>query len=64
MGTGEAVVQWSAFGHGSLGSWFKSPISADHFLFFDITAKWPKTTQIAAILCSDGTYNVNMHLRL
>ena len=30
----------------------------DHFSFFDITAKWPNTTQIAAILSSDGTYKI------
>ena len=53
----------NAFGHGSLGSGFESLISADNFLIFDITIKWPKTTQIAAILSSDRTY-VNMHLRL
>ena len=37
---------------------------ADHFSFFDITAEWPNTTQIAAILSSDGTNNVYMRLRL
>ena len=31
---------------------------------FGITTKWPKTTQIAVIQSSDGTYNVYMHLRL
>ena len=34
------------------------PISAGHFSFFGITAEWPEITQIAAILSSDGTYNV------
>ena len=52
-----AVVQWSAFGHANLGSRVRSPISAYHFSFFGITAEWPKITQIAAILSSDGIYN-------
>ena len=46
-------------GHG-----FDPPISAGHFSFFGITAEWPKTTQLVAILSSDGTYNVYIHLRL
>ena len=40
------------------------PIFAGHFSLFGITAEWPKTTQIAVILSSDGTYNVYKHLRL
>ena len=34
------------------------PISTEHFPFFYITAEWPNTTHIAAILSSHGTYNV------
>ena len=49
---------------GAEGPGFKSPISVDHFSIFDITAKWPKTTQIVAILSSDRTYSVKVHLRL
>ena len=41
---------------------FDPLISTDHFSFFDITAEWLNTTQIATILSSDGTYNVYMHL--
>ena len=41
---------------------FDPLICAGHL--FRITAESPKTTQIAAILSSDGTYNVYMHLRL
>ena len=50
---GEVVVQWSTFGHANLGFRFRSS---------DI--RWPKTTQIAAILSSDGTNNVYRHMRL
>ena len=39
-------------------------ISAGHFSFFDITTKWPKKTQITAIVSLGGTNNVYMHLRL
>ena len=51
---------------GDLGRrWYSDPpIFAGHFSLFSITAEGPKTTQIAAILSSDGTYNVYMHLRL
>ena len=56
---------WCSGQHSGMGTedpGFESLISADHFPIFDITAE--KTTQFAAILSSDGTYNVNMHLRL
>ena len=35
----------------SLG--YESLLFADQFSFFDITSKWPKTTQIVAILSSE-----------
>ena len=44
---GEAVVQWSAFGHDNLESGFDSLISVSHFSIFGITAEWPKIIQIA-----------------
>ena len=47
-----------ALGYASPGPGFEFPLFADHFSFFGITAEWPKTTQIATILSSDGTYNV------
>ena len=40
----------------------KNKGSIPSYSLFDITVEWPKTTQIAAILPSDGTYNVYMYL--
>ena len=40
------------------GPGFDPLIYGEHLSFFDITAEWPNTTQIGAILSSDGTNNV------
>ena len=41
-----------------LGSRVLVPLSAGRFSFLGIIVEWPKITQIAAIISSDGTYNV------
>ena len=61
-GGGGTVVKLS--GMQTFGPGFDSPISAGHLSLFGITAEWPKTTQIAVILSSDGTYNAYMYWRL
>ena len=40
------------------GQAFDHSIFTGHLSLFDITAEWPKTTQISTILSSDRTYNV------
>ena len=52
-----------AFGHANLGSQVRSP-DIRWSLHYLISPPWSKTTQIATILSSDGTYNIYMHLRL
>ena len=55
---GQAVVQWSSALVCEPKVPGSNPLYADHFSFFDITAEWPETTQIAAILSSERTNNV------
>ena len=60
MFSGVFLVRYSGqpLGMTAEGPGFDPLIYGEHLSFFDITAEWPNTTQIGAILSSDGTNNV------